>query len=70
MNRYHIIYGASPEALMERVGEYLSTPEGVNWETTGGPFQDSEGRRWGQAVRLRAGTIGTKPGEIKIREKK
>jgi hypothetical protein len=64
--RVDIIYAETLEQLDVCVQSFLDTTEGRNWEPSGGPFQDRDGRRWGWAVRRQRGAAPP-VGEVNLR---
>jgi len=65
-HRVDIIYAETLEKLDTAVQAFLETPDGREWEPSGGPFHDREGRRWGWGLRRQSGR--TVPvGEVSLR---
>ena len=64
--RVDIIYAETLEKLDTAVSAFLDTHR--EYEPSGGPFQDRDGRRWGWAMRRQR--EGLPPGEVSLRERR
>jgi hypothetical protein len=66
--RVDIIYAETLEQLDSAMSAFLDTHR--EWEPSGSPFHDREGRRWCWAMRLQRGAKPLPPGEVSLREQR